>query len=371
MDFSDHVWNEVYLPISSSPDSPWKWFHADPCENIFDKPLLYESGWNKKITFCIAFSSYEIIDVTKRYTTLPEYSINQRRVVNFGITKDFFVNLIKKMDDKLKANIDQREWVESESKELNNYLEYNKKYDFKNLPGRSSGSTEWRQSRAEIGSQSNNLINNNNNNNDNNQNKVGPYQKWMLYEDVKNLKDGLGSDEDRFYAGSSFLDTSNRSAVITEKRNDQCGAIWVDVNKYIKPNTASLSKLYINFRFVIKNSGADGFAFVIQSQSKNALGAGGCDLGYGKIQSGVAIEFDNYCSADRCDDPPGNHIAIQLPFKNVLSSHHRSSLAICEDLGGVKLDDGREHEVIIVFDITSKRIGVGIDNHQIIERQKF
>jgi hypothetical protein len=56
-------------------------------------------------------------------------------------------------------------------------------------------------------------------------------------------------------------------------------------------------------------SGGEGFAFVLQGESPDAIGDGGGGLGYAGIADHLAIEFDTFCNPGY-DDISSNHIAI-------------------------------------------------------------
>ena len=77
LDFTDHVWVEVFVPSLN------RYVHMDPCEKALDKPLMYEAGWGKKLSYIFSISRYGIVDSVSRYTRKFDTDVHARRVMLF------------------------------------------------------------------------------------------------------------------------------------------------------------------------------------------------------------------------------------------------------------------------------------------------
>lgn len=161
----DHVWCEYYS-LSSK-----RWIHLDPCEGVFDEPLLYCNNWGKKMSYVIGFNHNYIIDLSDKYIVpekqIPKNSIVNSEKVNFAIS---YLNSVKQLTY-LKTIEQYYQGVDVQEKEklgllkvYRNFLvPYNKEIaqikpestkttPSSDLPlGRQSGSTEWTKSRGENG----------------------------------------------------------------------------------------------------------------------------------------------------------------------------------------------------------------------------
>ncbi|XP_035886478.1 peptide-N(4)-(N-acetyl-beta-glucosaminyl)asparagine amidase isoform X2 [Phyllostomus discolor] len=88
-DYTDHVWTEVYSP------SQQRWLHCDASEDVCDKPLLYEIGWGKKLSYVLAFSKDEVVDVTWRYSCKHEEVISRRTQIKEELLRETINELNK------------------------------------------------------------------------------------------------------------------------------------------------------------------------------------------------------------------------------------------------------------------------------------
>lgn len=144
VDWTDHLWTEVYS------ESRNKWIHCDPCENICDRPLMYEIGWKKKLSYVIAFSEYEVQDVTWRYTSNFLETMERRTLCR----ESFLLQCISSLNKRLTAHVPldkKRLLMNRYIRELTSFLTPPEP-ESDNYTGRTSGSLLWRLSRGEIGS---------------------------------------------------------------------------------------------------------------------------------------------------------------------------------------------------------------------------
>ena len=151
VDWGDHVWTEVYSTAQR------RWLHADPCENVCDEPLLYEAGWGKKISYVIAYSIEDIQDVTWRYTAHPSDVLSRRT----GCRETWLVHTIMELRKSIQQERSRRNAMTSarlmllaERTALELCELMMEKRQASNLPGRTTGSEDWRRARGELGTTS-------------------------------------------------------------------------------------------------------------------------------------------------------------------------------------------------------------------------
>ena len=138
----DHIWVEVHLPEEK------RWIHADPCECIFDKPLLYEAGWGKKLVFCIAIGIHGVRDVTQRYTAQLEAVISRQPV-----SASIIQHMAEIKTRELRKCLEEEAIKELEAQDDADAIEMTSaRCSDEKLPGRKTGSEEWIRQRGEGGS---------------------------------------------------------------------------------------------------------------------------------------------------------------------------------------------------------------------------
>nr|XP_027788332.1 peptide-N(4)-(N-acetyl-beta-glucosaminyl)asparagine amidase isoform X1 [Marmota flaviventris] len=142
-DYTDHVWTEVFSP------SQQRWLHCDACEDVCDKPLLYEIGWGKKLSYVIAFSKDEVVDVTWRYSCKHEEVISRRTEIKEELLRETINGINKQRQLSLSENR-RKELLHRIIVELVEFISP-KTPKPGELGGRISGSVAWRVARGEMG----------------------------------------------------------------------------------------------------------------------------------------------------------------------------------------------------------------------------
>lgn len=104
------------------------------------------------------------------------------------------------------------------------------------------------------------------------------------------------------------------------------------------------------FRFRITDpvgQGGQGFAFVLHNNGQD-IGDGGVDLGYGRIDDVLAIEFDTRRQDDR-GDLGDNRIGVHLATGTEPDASNDALYSLGSAALGFIMDDGREHTIRIVY----------------------
>lgn len=143
VDKTDHVWTEVW-----SVDQ-YRWIHCDPCETALDKPLLYEKGWGKKLSYVLAYSNEEVQDVTWRYTE-NSADVLKRRLL---CSETELLNTILSLSGHRQSDLPLsrcKYLAERRLKECVELLFQPKITGNEHFGGRTSGSLSWRLARGEI-----------------------------------------------------------------------------------------------------------------------------------------------------------------------------------------------------------------------------
>ncbi|XWS64680.1 hypothetical protein CRYUN_Cryun05aG0023700 [Craigia yunnanensis] len=149
LDFTDHVWTECYSEVLG------RWMHLDPCEAIYDRPLLYEKGWEKKLNYVTAIAKDGVYDVAKRYTRKWHEVLSRRTIT----TESSLASVLASMTKECRRNytsqvlsvLEERDNIEREALERDLRSTDDASIS---LPGRQSGDKQWRIARSEFGTDS-------------------------------------------------------------------------------------------------------------------------------------------------------------------------------------------------------------------------
>ena len=143
LDWTDHVWTEVFSIAQN------RWLHCDTCENGCDKPLLYETGWGKKLTYVIAFSKDDIQDVSWRYSAKHGEVLARRTECRETWLVDILIKMRKTRQNSL-GEARRKILMDRVVTEMVEFMSPKTAGEEENV-GRQSGSLAWRLARSETG----------------------------------------------------------------------------------------------------------------------------------------------------------------------------------------------------------------------------
>jgi peptide-N4-(N-acetyl-beta-glucosaminyl)asparagine amidase len=111
VDSTGHIWAEYWS------EERGRYVHVDPCENLVDRPYVYEEGWGKRLEWVCAISQHQCVDVTKKYTRrLPDVLQRRGQKVDEDWWRRFVAfkseQFATSLDEDAKAVIDSRQTLD-------------------------------------------------------------------------------------------------------------------------------------------------------------------------------------------------------------------------------------------------------------------
>ncbi len=165
-----------------------------------------------------------------------------------------------------------------------------------------------------------------------------------------NVSVSANFDPENFAVNGNAITLGQGCYQLTPANNFKNGSIWYQ-NRLTLNYDFDLS---FNSYFGVKDAnGADGMAFVLQSQSINA-GSDGGGLGYAGISPSIAVEFDSYRNLTY-GDPQGDHISIH-PNGNI-----NESSAMLPSLFLSNIENGQFHATRITWNAALHTMKVYFD----------
>lgn len=140
-DWTDHVWVECWIQTEN------RWVHADSCEDVMDEPLMYDRGWGKKLTYCVAVGKDVVMEVTRRYVDNWQQCLERRNEA----TEHDIDTLVMQMDTNARQIWADRD---TEIRWKKDFQDLGRRSEGGWVGGRTSGAKDWIQSRGEDGSNS-------------------------------------------------------------------------------------------------------------------------------------------------------------------------------------------------------------------------
>ncbi len=153
--------------------------------------------------------------------------------------------------------------------------------------------------------------------------------------------------------------------VLTEEVPQSSGTVW-NKNKISLNNSFDY---YFDVNLGCKDeTGADGIAFILQTQGTN-LGATGQGMGFQNISPSVGVLIDTWQNADD-GDPDYDHVSIQVNGDISHTSANNLAGPVTALSGSGNIEDCNWHIFRIKWDAVSKLLEVSIDDSLRVAVQK-